>query len=97
MFHIPKTVMQLHIRVALIAVVLAIVLYSTWHDHRHMVKRDTEVKLKKQEERRKPILEHSPEKDNYKYKRQFDEANDVVFEKYPLLDVHPSMFAIPDA
>ena len=89
--------MQLHIRVILIALVLAIVLYSTWHDHRHLAQKKAEIKVKKTEERRKPILEHSPEKDNYKYKRQFDEANNVVFEKYPVLDVHPSMYSIPDA
>jgi hypothetical protein len=92
-----KIVMKLHVRVALIAVVLAIVLYSTWHDHKHALQKTADAKVQKQTERRKPILEHSPDKDNYKYKRQFDEANDVVFERYPLLDVHPSMFAIPDA
>ena len=89
--------MQLHIRVVLIAIVLAIILYSTWHDHKHLAEKTAAVKLKKSEERRKPILEHSPDTDNYMYRRQFDEANDVVFEKYPVLDVHPSMYAIPDA
>lgn len=89
--------MKLHVRVALIAVVLAIVLYSTWHDHKHSLQKTADAKVQKQAERRKPIQEHSPDTDNYKYKRRFDEANDVVFERYPLLDVHPSMFAIPDA
>ena len=89
--------MQLHVRVVLIAVVLAIVLYSTWHDHKLSVQKTAEAKVKRQAEVRKPIQEHSPDKDSYKYKRQFDEANDVVFERYPLLDVHPSMFAIADA
>ena len=59
------------------------------------VQKRAEVKQKKTEERKKPILEHSLGMD--KYKCQFDESNDVVFQKYPVLDVHALMYSIPDA